>query len=110
MSEDVYVLKYKLPHEILDYLNDHPGKAGLSKVLRDVVTFKGKDEVLDMVNACWSGKKIVNPMTPREELKKLMDTSYWTEDFVAGVQRAVEVIAKEYPDVADWLKDGDSNA
>lgn len=127
MSEDV-VLKKAVGTDTLRYLNS--GKCLALSLLwalgqEDSDSF-GKyvpsdETVEDWIAALKSGKKIVNPMSPREELEIYYadqeDAIKYPIDMEGriraiairkGIKKAVEIIAKEHPDVADWL--GDQNA
>lgn len=130
MSEDVYVLTHKASVEQLDNLNktefwDEPEDYDDSNLISNLystiecdVTPYGMSQVCDWIAALKSGKKIVNPMSPREELKQYYDGMCFSVESRSGnpfypkqlIECVVEIIAKEHPDVSGWLKDGDSNA
>lgn len=69
--------------------------------------FPKLDQIEDWITALKSGKKIINPMSPREELKHYYESECGYVQY--GVNKAIEIIAKEHPDVANWLKDGDAD-
>ncbi|WP_332238908.1 hypothetical protein [Sporolactobacillus sp. KGMB 08714] len=108
MSEP-YTLRYRQSEETLQKLNRDSGLTGFKRAIEDVVAVSGKDEVIDMVAACWSGKKIVNPMSPREELNKLMDALFPSDKNL--VRQVLGIIAKDpkHAEVKDWLKDGETD-
>lgn len=112
MSEDAYVLKKEVSDDVLTELN--------SSLIPENRLFKAQyvdqfyppfDVISDWMSAIKSGKKIVNPMPPKEELIK------YREDILNGKKAAmtrismlyemVDIIAKKHPDVATWL-DGDA--
>jgi hypothetical protein len=110
MSEDVYMLKYRKSEKILKKLNATLGYSSFKNALKEINYVHGKEDVIDMANACWSGKKIVNPPSPSEDLKRLTNRFEWTDDFIAGVQAAVKAISQDpkHAEVKDWL-DGDGS-
>jgi hypothetical protein len=108
MSEP-YVLNKRVTEETLERLNN-TGDYTLSQCLyRALGTANASDDLnqaSDFISALKSGKKIVNPLSPREELRKVYERH---NDYVpgtqAGIEIAIKIIAKEHPDVVDWLKD-----
>ncbi|EST11272.1 hypothetical protein [Sporolactobacillus laevolacticus] len=125
MSEDMYVLKHKVTPVQLVRLNDRTMQESpedypdsylitvLSEAIEsDIKIPYGFDQVQDWIVALKSGKKIVNPMSPREELEQYYDQ--YCSDTPAGrevrviIKETVDIIAKEHPDVADWLGDNDA--
>lgn len=119
MSEDVYVLKELISFDALRSLNHSRDKSKIVENLWHAIGNLDKgwpqfDQVEDMIAALKSGKKIVNPMSPREELEKFRETpvdvvSPEPISFNDIIDTVIEIIAKEHPDVKDWLKDGDTN-
>ncbi|MCO7177038.1 hypothetical protein ACFP7A_01325 [Sporolactobacillus kofuensis] len=122
MSEDVYRLKNKVSCDALAELNDRDKWTDIDakvdmvdNLYRAIDTSDGEritiDQIENWIAALQSGKKIVNPMSPREEMEKAYK-SFGTKSDVGvatrtGILLAIEIIAKEYPDVADWLKESD---
>lgn len=113
MSEP-FVLKVRVGINTLSHLNDHQkNRMGRLKGALECFSTNEPEEIVDIVHAVFSGKKIVNPMSPRDELKQ------WYDGFSAGcishlnvresIEKVIEIIAKEHPDVADWLKDSDKD-
>jgi hypothetical protein len=120
MSEPYY-LKCPTNEEALECLNrlsiNHIGL----KV--DYHAISGVDEVDDWANAIKSGKKIINPLSPREEFETMWEIAKNNAKpdivdgsdekclaYADGIYDAAKIIAKEHPDVADWLKDGEPDA
>lgn len=68
------------------------------------------ETVEDWIAALKSGKKIVNPLSPKEELRSLYFGIEGLSDFHSGINQALKIIAKEHPDVKDWLKDNEGEA
>ncbi|WP_028976459.1 hypothetical protein [Sporolactobacillus terrae] len=118
MSEETYVLKNWKSEKVLEKLNSISGYAGFKCAIEEIHQVNGKEDVIDMANACWSHKRIVNPMSPKEELRLLRDAYAGPVDITnlgaakgeELIDSVVEIIAREHPDVKDWLKDGDHNA
>jgi hypothetical protein len=122
MSEP-YTLKTRVGINTLSHLNDHQkNRMGRLKGALECFSTNDAEEIIDLVHAVFSGKKIVNPMSPREELEMYLtdrqeEAKYPSGDDVRirvigikqGVKKAIEIIAKEHPDVADWLKDSDKD-
>jgi hypothetical protein len=119
MSE-IYTLKEAVPDEVLRELN-RDVSLPVQKIFLatdEFNTYPDMDELDDWIAAVKSGKKIVNPMTPREELKKYYDGMCYSVESRAGnpfypkqlIECAVEIIAKEHPDVSGWLEEDDPNA
>lgn len=119
MSEDVYVLEKAVNSAILYELNMSIDASlrlykGYTAYLRRTHHgYPTMKEIEDWVSAIESGKKIVNPMSPKEELKQYYDGMCLYIETHAGnliypkeyIKRVVKIIAKEHPDVADWLED-----
>jgi hypothetical protein len=121
MNEDVYVLKKRIDPVVLGILND--GDAVPSSLIKvSIITMENckfrmadLDDISDWIAALKSGKKIVNPMSAREELRKMLkdeesepEDRLWYDGWKKGIIRATEIIAKEHPDVKDWLGDQDA--
>lgn len=117
MSEE-YVLPLKASKNELSRLNDLTEDDELCSpewrfayFMRDRSSVTSLDWIKQIIKACESGKKIVNPMSPREELKNELKKFYQLSDLQTGyrngIHEAVRIIAKEHPDVAQWL-DGDN--
>lgn len=126
MSEP-YTLKKAVDKDVLNKLNNVE-RTYMTKTRRifsslnvsgDIDEIK-IEQLEDWCAAVKSGKKIVNPMPPREIFQK---NYYSTVDdiktnpddegskaFKAGMDCAYECFVKEHPDVADWLKEDDRNA
>ncbi|WP_028983307.1 hypothetical protein [Sporolactobacillus terrae] len=116
MSEQ-YVLKTSVSENQLRALNEAYGTWAIKSAIEKDKDYPTFEEVADWLAAKRSGKKIVNPMSPRDGLKsvyekyKQSDTSdSYYQGMARGIRNAVEIIAKEHPDVADWLEEGDPNA
>jgi hypothetical protein len=124
MSEDVYVLKEKVDELVLFNLSKNHGTTtgnlyrAISKY-RDVSNidmYPSLEKVSDWIAALKSGKKIVNPMSPREKIKWLYDDVakdktveiYHKQYVLDTLQEFIIQIAKEHPDVTDWLGDKDA--
>lgn len=119
-DEDVYVLKEVEDNTVLAMLNSK--RAEVSKLYAALAERENGlphklDIVDDWITALKSGKKIVNPLSPRDGLKsvyekyKQSDTSdSYYQGMARGIRDAVEIIAEEHPDVKDWLEEGDPNA
>jgi hypothetical protein len=129
MSEEAYVLKKKASCDVLAGLNDRDrwtdieAKTDMVNNLYRALETSGEeritiDQVENWISALKSGKKIVNPLSPKEELEMYLtdrqeEAKYPSGDDVRirvigikqGVKKAIEIISKEHPDVADWLKD-----
>ncbi|MCO7127783.1 hypothetical protein NIE88_18720 [Sporolactobacillus shoreicorticis] len=114
MSES-YVLNEKVAVDTLERLNN-TGECTLSECLYRALgttpTSDDLDQASDFITALKSGKKIVNPLSAREELKDELKKFYQLSDmqtgYRKGIHEAVRIIAKEHPDVADWLGDQDA--
>lgn len=119
-----YILPFRLSEAELKDLNveQNDKNNNLSPEYRFARFMKNRNSVTaldwidEVIKACRSGKKIVNPMSPREELKKAHD--YYSSDIAisafdggraAGIELAVEIIAREHPDVKDWLNGGETD-
>jgi hypothetical protein len=127
MSEP-YVLKRKVGKYALECLNgdlNEDGKSpsvyrlylAMSHVIGKGITL---DDLKDWIAALESDRGIVDPMTPEEELRDLYDEHFakmvpygganQSNGIEYGIRTAVEIISKEHPDVADWLKEDDKDA
>lgn len=110
MSEDVYVLNKKVSKPVLYNLNQ---KKSIETALTHNYQKEDFNQIEDWIAALKSGKKIVNPMSPKEELKlKYRDIESDEFNFVNPktiIEDVVEIIAKEYPDVKGWIKDDDGS-
>ncbi|BBN97477.1 hypothetical protein [Sporolactobacillus terrae] len=128
MSED-YVLKTEVDNMTLYELNIHFGDGkykvanihhAIEKWLEDNLGngYPSLEQLEDWIAALKSGKKIVNPLSPREKVKWLFDyvakdktaELYHKQYVLDTLQEFIIQIAKEHPDVKDWLKDGESDA
>jgi hypothetical protein len=124
MSEP-YTLPFRLSEAELKDLNagqsDKDDKL-YSPEFRFAIFMRNREGVMSLdwihkvIKACRSGKKIVNPMSPAEELRILRDAYAGPVDVTALgavkgeklIDNVVEIIAKEHPDVKDWLGDKDA--
>jgi hypothetical protein len=116
------MLKFEASKKVVGLLNGVSEEYGPVVAMMNAIeesTTENLDELQDWLDALKSGKKIVNPISPREELKKEYDAIMheislnkvgYYDGKKNGIEAAIEIIAKDHPDVADWLKDGDSNA
>ncbi|WP_028982858.1 hypothetical protein [Sporolactobacillus terrae] len=122
-GKDYYMLKDEVRYEVLSNLNatrleDFDLTGRLQRAFCRAYIPESVEQAQDWVRAIYSGKKIVNPMSPREELEQYLvdrqeEAKYPSGDDVRiriigikqGVKKAIEIIAKEHPDVADWIKD-----
>ncbi|UAK17581.1 hypothetical protein [Sporolactobacillus terrae] len=123
MSEDVYVLKRKLNSIDLQKLNKNPYESNTRKIFA-VLNVAGNidrieiSQVEDWIAALKSGKKIVNPLSPKEEFRRSLGHLCGLANSVGGeylqlkneILEVVRIIAKEHPDVGEWLKEDDPNA
>ncbi|MFT8709474.1 MAG: hypothetical protein ABF820_08605 [Sporolactobacillus sp.] len=120
MSEDVYVLKKAVNDDALKYLNQQCGyffeSESLWKAIGNLNTgWPELEQVEDMIAAIKSGKNIVNPLSPKEELKRYYnsfdssDTDFkqYSDFPETAIEKTLTIIAKEHPDVATWL-DGEA--
>jgi hypothetical protein len=114
MNGDVYVLKNKVHSTVLSSLNGYGNDSNAGKLASALAdTWPSDNDLDDWIAALKSGKKIVMQMSPREELLQLYNeylakrVPCSEESFVngmkCGIKDAVKIIAKEHPDVADWL-------
>lgn len=108
MSEP-YELEKAVGYQVLRQLNNRKFEDD-ERVFEAYRSFSGHastDEIRDWLLAVESGKKIVNPLSPREEVREL----YYSQKNEHGERSLIldllEIIAKEHPDVADWLGDKD---
>ncbi|MFX3616248.1 MAG: hypothetical protein ACE3JK_01790 [Sporolactobacillus sp.] len=111
MSE-YYVLKKAIDKDALDELNirhweDWARIFGAAEAMNHV---PDTDQIEDWIAGIKSDTEIVNPVTPREELRSLYFDIDGLSDFHSGISQALKIIAKEHPDVAGWLKDGEQDA
>jgi hypothetical protein len=110
MSEP-YVLKTIVGINTLSHLNDHQKNImGRLKGALECFSTNEPEEIVDIVHAVFSGNKIVNPMSPEEEFRKKRAELIGSDLDIVGefVDPLVEIIAKEHPDVKDWLGDQDA--
>nr|DAL87902.1 MAG TPA: hypothetical protein [Caudoviricetes sp.] len=122
MSEP-YTLKKAVNDEALKILNsDWSPAVKISTVFRVADHPETEEEAKDRVTAIFSGKEIVNPLSPREELKREIDYAIKKKEMsipdtniygyfnglIVGLNQATEIIAKKHPDVKDWLKEGEA--
>jgi hypothetical protein len=110
MSEP-YTLKTRVGINTLSHLNDHQkNRMGRIKGALECFSTNDEEEIVDLVHAVFSGKEIVNPLSPEEEFRKKRAELIGSDLDVVGefVDPLVEIIAKEHPDVADWLGDKDA--
>jgi hypothetical protein len=111
MSE--YMLKDAVPDEVLRKLNVNfgPTAQNIFLAVDEFNAYPDMDELEDWIAAIKSGKNIVNPLSPRKELRMYL------EDILHGKKHGItryeiafqtaEIIAKEHPDVKDWLEQDD---
>jgi hypothetical protein len=114
MSEP-YTLKKPVNSIVLKALNDdNKFSYNLASAINRSEYFPDDEQFDDWISAMKSGKKIVNPLSPRKELNKFVEkiknssmmNKIPTLDFI---DQAIQIIAKEHPDVADWLREGENN-
>lgn len=114
MSEDVYVLNKAIEQPVLEILNsnqleDKIDTEMLCDAIEAINIWPDLDQVENWIAALKSGKKIINPLSPKEELEKTFKAaaSYhevsYCEGYKTGIETALSIISKEHPDVADWL-------
>ncbi|MFT8362937.1 MAG: hypothetical protein ABF608_07110 [Sporolactobacillus sp.] len=111
MSEE-YVLKNKAEKYVLDDLNNQkkPYAERIGYAINDSNSdYISLETVEDWISALKSDMKIVNPLSPREELRSLYFGIEGFSDFHSGINQAIKIIAKEHTDVADWLEDGEQD-
>jgi hypothetical protein len=84
MNEDIYVLKKAVKQKVIDNLNIRVD--GFSPVYRiykaigkmspDEDYLLSEETFIDIIRAAYSRKKIINPLSPREEIKKITNKYY----------------------------------
>jgi hypothetical protein len=128
MDEDEYRLKKPVKQKVVDNLNIRA--KGFSPVYR-IYKAIGKlspnegyllseETFIDIIHAAYSEKKIINPVTPQEELRRyydklLSETAEWSKSckyeqgIMVGIDTALRSVSQVHPDVKKWLKEGEND-
>ncbi|WP_100488581.1 hypothetical protein [Sporolactobacillus pectinivorans] len=108
-----YVLNKKAAIEVLTSLNGFEGSEAINRALEKSNKWPNLEEIEDWIEALKTGREIINPITPKEEFIDAFNSDVgeekWDRGFNQGMKTAIEIISKAYPDVADWLKEGDTD-
>lgn len=102
MSEE-YTLKSRVGSNTLSNLNDKQ-LLYKSRITQALNFFSPNEEqMIDIVHAVYSGKKIVNPLSPREEFYRYYEQL--SPNGRRDINGAIEIFRKEFHGIENWTKD-----